>query len=102
MLTKIKLLGNCRFYAEKAYKSKEHDGLLKEKKIKNGIQYKAVRGKKLRKRELEFNRLEAQIRYTAERSFGSIKSWFKGGTAKYLGLAKTHYGGYSFEPHAHP
>ncbi|MDD7273725.1 MAG: transposase, partial [Prevotellaceae bacterium] len=30
------------------------------------------------------------IRYRVERTFGSIHRWFGGGTARYVGLAKTH------------
>ena len=103
MRTKTELPGNCRLYGDKAYKSKKHDGLLKDKKIKNGVQFKASKGKRLTERELEFNRLVAQTRYTVERSFGSMKRWFKGGTAKYVGLKNTwptHYGGYSIQPQA--
>ncbi|MDR2498857.1 MAG: transposase, partial [Tannerellaceae bacterium] len=28
--------------------------------------------------------------WVVERTFGSIKKWFKGGTARYMGLQKTH------------
>ena len=32
----------------------------------------------------------SKIRYRVERTFGSIHRWFRGGTARYVGLAKTH------------
>jgi IS5 family transposase len=30
------------------------------------------------------------VRFKVERTFGGIKSWFKGGTARYRGIKKMH------------
>ena len=38
----------------------------------------------------EFNKLISKVRYRVERTFGSIKRWFEGGKARYVGLEKTH------------
>ena len=90
LIEKASLKKGTRVSADKAYKSKEHDQYLKDNKIKNGVHYKAVKGKKLTKREIEFNRLVSVTRYTVERTFGSKIRWFKAGVAKYVGEAKTH------------
>lgn len=80
----------CRVLADKAYKSKEHDQYLIDRKLKNGIHYKAVKGRKLTEREQEFNRLVSKTRYTVERTFGSKVRWFRAGIARYVGMQKTH------------
>ena len=90
LIEKAAIGQGSRVLADKAYKSKEHDQYLKDKKIKNGVHYKAVRGKKLTERQTEFNRLVSKTRYTVERTFGSKVRWFRAGTARYVGLAKTH------------
>jgi len=37
-----------------------------------------------------FNKLIGKTRFKVERTFGGIKSWFLGGTAKYRGMEKMH------------
>jgi transposase, IS5 family len=37
-----------------------------------------------------YNKLVGRDRYKIERVFGSIKRWFGGLTARYVGLVKTH------------
>ena len=37
-----------------------------------------------------FKGWETLVRYRVERTFGPIHRWFGGGTARYVGLAKTH------------
>jgi len=32
----------------------------------------------------------SKIRYTVERTFGSIRRWFSAGTARYVGIEKMH------------
>lgn len=79
-----------RVYADKAYKSEAHDVYLEGKEIKNGVHFKAVRGKKLTNTQERFNKLVSKTRYTVERTFGSKIRWFKAGVARYVGKAKTH------------
>ena len=90
LIQKAGLGKGSRVLADKAYKSKEHDLFLKENKIKNGVHYKAVRGRKLTERESKFNQLVSKTRYTVERTFGSKARWFRAGTARYVGQIKTH------------
>ncbi len=90
LIEKSNLAPQSRLYADKAYKTKKNDEILKVKKIKNGIHYKAVRGKRLTDKKLKFNKLVSKTRYTVERTFGSINKWFTHGIAKYVGRIKTH------------
>jgi IS5 family transposase len=76
--------------ADKGYQSKKNAELLKRKKLKNHILKRGRRNKKLSEREKYFNKLAGRIRFKVERTFGSIKRWFKGGVARYKGLAKMH------------
>lgn len=52
--------------------------------------HKGARGHKITEREQRVNAATSKIRYKVERTFGSIRRWFHGGTARYVGLAKTH------------
>ena len=76
--------------ADKGYKSNKNDELLSKKRLKNQILKKAKKNKKLTKREKQFNKGVSLIRYKVERTFGSIKKWFNGGTARYIGIEKMH------------
>jgi len=40
--------------------------------------------------EKTFNKLIGKVRFKVERTFGSVKKWFKGGVARYRGLEKMH------------
>jgi IS5 family transposase len=91
LVKKLKLKKGTRIKADKGYSSKSNKEFLKENRLKSGIQYKAVRGKELITREKQFNKIVSKTRYAVERTFGSIKKWFNGGTAKYKGLAKIDY-----------
>ena len=51
---------------------------------------KAKKNKPLTESEKKFNKLCGKIRFKVERTFGSIKRWFSGGTARYKGIAKMH------------
>lgn len=81
---------NIPFSGDKGYTSKKNRELLKAQRLKDRIQKKAVRGKPLTQWEKKFNTLISKIRYKVERTFGSIKRWFGGGKARYIGIEKTH------------
>ena len=76
--------------ADKGYQSKKNVEILKERKLKNHILKKALKNKPLTKWEHKFNKLVGKIRFKVERTFGGIKLWFKGGTARYRGMKKMH------------
>lgn len=79
-----------RVLADKGYCSKENRTTLEEKGYKDGIMHKGVRGKGLNNHQQKFNKIVSKTRYKIERTFGSIKRWFKTGVARYVGLAKMH------------
>lgn len=90
VLEKLELPRHIPFYADKGYASQANRELMKEKKLKDRIQKKAVRGRALTEREQFFNRLVGKVRYKVERTFGSINCWFNSRQARYKGLAKMH------------
>lgn len=51
---------------------------------------RAARGKGLSVREQQLNAGISRTRCRIERTFGAMRRWFHGGTAQYVGLAKTH------------
>ena len=52
--------------------------------------HKAYRNRPLTPWQVRFNKLISKTRWVVERTFGSIKKWFGGGIARYMGLKKTH------------
>jgi IS5 family transposase len=79
-----------RICADKGYTSAAHDAYLKTKKLKNGIQDKAVKGKPLSVRQKERNKRITLIRFVVERTFGGEALWFGGKRLRYVGTAKAH------------
>ena len=92
----IELIDQCdlpegtRLCADKGYTSAKHSAYLKAKKLKNGIQDKAVRGKPLSARQKKRNKLITQIRFVVERTFGGQALWLVGKNLRYVGLDKAH------------
>ncbi|MEI6732297.1 MAG: IS5 family transposase [archaeon] len=76
--------------ADKGYKSADNDNILKKMRLKNHIMRKAQKNKPLTQLETKCNKLVSKIRYRVERTFGSIKIWFGGGIARYIGIDKMH------------
>lgn len=76
--------------ADKGYQSEKNKQLLKKKKLKNHILKKAKKNKPLTSWEQKFNKLVGKVRFKVERTFGGIKRWFQGGTARYRGIEKMH------------
>lgn len=89
-IEKAKILPGSRVYADKGYCGSPNSEKLAAKRLKDGIQRKNVRGKKLNEREKHRNKLISKIRYKVERIFGGIKKWFKAGICRYIGKEKTH------------
>lgn len=90
VLDKIELSEKAWVKADKGYKSKDNDEVLKKKKLRNHIMFKATKSKTLSKREIQFNKGVSRLRYKVERTFGSINRWFGGGIARYEGINKMH------------
>lgn len=90
VVAKANLAKGSRVRADKGYSSESNRQYLKANKLKDGIMYKAVKNKALTNHQQKFNKIVSQKRYKIERTFGSIKMWFKTGVARYVGKAKTH------------
>ena len=89
-LKKANLPKKTLVYADKGYDSAENKETLARMKLKSRIMHKGTRAHKITEREKRVNVAISKIRYRVERTFGSIHRWFRGGTARYVGLAKTH------------
>lgn len=76
--------------ADKGYQSKKNADILKKRNLKNHILKKAYKNKPLTQWEKKFNKLIGKTRFKVERTFGGIKRWFSGGTARYRGIDKMH------------
>jgi len=87
---KANLPKGIRVGADKGYCSKSNREYLGGQGLKDGIMHKAVRNKKLSGLQIAFNKIVSKVRYRVERTFGGMKRWFGAGTARYLGIAKTH------------
>jgi IS5 family transposase len=75
-------------YADKAYASKKHDQLLREKGIINRILHKGKRNQPLSEKQKDQNRQWSSIRSTVERVFGVLKLHHGISKARYLGLER--------------
>ncbi|WP_251795764.1 MULTISPECIES: transposase [unclassified Arenibacter] len=76
--------------ADKGYQSKKNGALLKKRKLKNHILKKVYKNRPLTHWEKVFNKLVGKTRFKVERTFGGIKRWFSGATARYRGIKKMH------------
>ncbi len=77
-------------YADKGYASEENRAAVRRMGCKDRIMRRAARGKGLSAREQQLNAGISRTRCRIERTFGAMRRWFHGGTARYVGLAKTH------------
>lgn len=75
-------------YDDKGYACEENRQLLKRKKIKNRLMYKATRNKPLTHWQKTFNWLVSKKRYLVEQAFGTLKRRFHCGRASYITQAK--------------
>ena len=90
LIDKAKCRSGSGIEADKAYKSKRHDELLKSRGLINGLQHRASRNRPLSRTQKAHNKKIAQTRYKIERTFGSMLRWFGAGVCRYIGLEKTH------------
>ncbi|MCK5662027.1 MAG: IS5 family transposase [Thiotrichaceae bacterium] len=87
-MEKLLTLKEKELYADKAYASKKHDQLLKEKGIVNRILHKGKRGHSLSVKQKDQNKQWSSIRSTVERVFGVLKLHYGIRKARYLGLER--------------
>lgn len=77
-----------RIKADKGFFSAENKVMLKSKKLKNGLMYKAFRNKPLTRRKVQFNKLISKTRWRIEQCFGTIKRRFSYQKASYFTTEK--------------
>ena len=90
VLKKSQIAPGKRIYADKGYSGLPNEKLLKSYGLKSAIQKKCTKNHAISTSEKLFNTMVSKVRYKVERVFGSIKSWFRSYTARYVGLAKMH------------
>ena len=89
-MEKASLKQGTPLMVDKSYDSAENRKTFSAMRLKSRIMHKAQKNCKLTEREKAVNRGISKARYTAERTFGSMRRWFGAGIARYVGLAKTH------------
>lgn len=90
VLDKVEVTAQTPVNTDKGYQSEENRQYLQKRKLKCRIQHKATKNKPLSQRQTAINKAISKVRYTIERTFGSIRRWFKSDVARYKGKAKTH------------
>lgn len=88
LINALDLPEGLRVYADKGYTSAKNSALLRERKLKDGIMGKAVRGRGLTPREKKRNLLISSSRGIIERCFGTLKQAYSFNRASYMGTAK--------------
>ena len=73
-----------RVQADKGFFSEQNKAMLKSKKLKNGLMYKAFRNKPITSRMNKFNKLISRTRWRIEQCFGTIKRRFRYNKASYF------------------
>lgn len=77
-----------RLYTDKGYASSANRSYLQANKVKNGIMFKAAKGKPLSVWQKRFNKLISKRRYLIEQGFGTLKRRFNMARASYMGTLK--------------
>lgn len=77
-----------RIYADKAYCSQANRQKLKERKMRDAIMHKAVRGTPLNLRQKFRNKLISSRRFIIEQAFGTLKRKFRMARASYFTTQK--------------
>ena len=90
VLDKIVLEPRATVEADKGYKSAYNDEVVRARGLRNRIMFRNVKGRKITHWQSVFNKAISRTRYKVERTFGSMRRWFGSGTARYVGLARTH------------
>lgn len=88
VVTESKITKGSMVFADKGYASNRNRCALEDKKLSDGIMYKAVRGRKLSEPERIVNRVISGLRGKVERGFGTLKKDYRFQRTRYLGCAK--------------
>jgi len=75
-------------YADKAYKSAEHDEDLKRRGIRNRVLHRVWRGQKLTQRQVGQNKIWGRVRCRIEAAMSTLKRWCSMNRMRYYGIAR--------------
>jgi len=75
-------------YADKAYKSAQHDEYLKKRGIRNCVLHRAWRGQELTQRQVKQNKTWGRVRSRIEAVMSTLKRWCSMGRLRYYGMAR--------------
>ena len=90
LIKKIPKSQRKQVMADKGYKSKANDQMLKDNGSKSRIMHKAYRNKPLTHWQKVYNKIVSKTRWVVERTFGSLKRWFGSGVTRLKGKDKVH------------
>lgn len=85
-------LGLCRgadLFADKGYPSAKNREFLERCGYRDGIMYRAARGRPLTEEQQDFNQRVSNLRYQVEQGFGTLKRQYGLFRARYVGKVKT-------------
>jgi IS5 family transposase len=77
-----------RAHADSAYRSKEHDELLRELEIENRIHEKGMRGRALNKAQQRSNRAKSRVRARVEHVFAFMAGVMKADRIRTIGIKR--------------
>jgi IS5 family transposase len=80
--------GVDRAHADSAYRSKEHDELLRELEIENRIHEKGMRGRALNKAQQRSNRAKSRVRARVEHVFAFMAGVMKADRIRTIGIKR--------------
>ncbi len=75
-------------FADKAYRSAQHDEYLEERGIRNRVLHRVWRGQKLTQRQLKQNKVWGRVRCGIEATMSTLKRWCSMGRMRYYGMAR--------------
>jgi IS5 family transposase len=90
LMDKIPRSQRKQVMADKGYKSKANDQMLKRKGSKSRIMHKGYRNRPLTDWQKTYNKAISKTRWVVERTFGSLKRWFGSGITRLKGKDKVH------------
>ena len=79
-----------RLMTDKGFASKENREILRSKKLKTGLMYKATKKRNLTPKQSLFNKLVSKVRWRVEQCFGTMKRMFGMDRASYFTIQKVN------------
>lgn len=79
-----------RVQTDKGFFSASNKKMLKSRRLKNGLMYRAFRSRPLGQRQIQFNKLISKTRWRIEQCFGTLKRRFSFQRSCYFGTDKVN------------